>query len=80
MKIIDMSFLKAKFLDELKVGRVTPISKKGDRSNPSNYRSTCSLLFISKIYEKIATDRLLAHLNENSIISSVQIGFKKKIQ
>ena len=77
MKIINMSFLKAKFPDELKVGRVTPIFKKGDRSNPSNYRPICSLPFISKIFERIVTNRLLAYLNENCIISSVQFGFQK---
>ena len=56
---------------------MTPIFKEGDRINPSNYRPICSLPFISKIVERIVTNRLLAYLNKNSIITSVQFGFQR---
>ena len=40
------------FPDELKVAKITPIFKKGDRSNPGNYRPISILPTISKLYER----------------------------
>ena len=41
--IINKSFTLGTFPDQLKIARVTPIFKKGEHTNPSNYRTISSL-------------------------------------
>ena len=45
-KLINLSFYHGKLYDILKIVRVTPIFKKGDNQNPSNYRPIDSLRWV----------------------------------
>ena len=51
------------FPDELKIGCITPVFKKGDKTNKSNYRPICSLSPFSKIFERIIYDRMLKFID-----------------
>jgi hypothetical protein len=53
----------------LKYAVVKPLFKKGDRSCISNYRPRSLLTSFSKVFEKVIYNRLLEHLNSNSISS-----------
>ena len=66
------------FPDELKMAKVTPIYKEGDKSNCGNYRPISVLPAIAKILEKLICDQLGEFLNENNIISKQQSGFRKR--
>ena len=77
MKLINTSFQMGIFPDKLKLARVTPIHKEGDTSIPSNFRPISSLPYISKLFEKCVTNRLLSFCNKYSIISTEQYGFQK---
>ena len=57
-----------------KQANITPIYKKGDRSDPNNYRPI-SLLNTSKLLEKIVFKHIFNHLRDNHIISQWQSGF-----
>ena len=57
-----------------KQANVTPIYKKGDTSDPNNYRPI-SLLNTSKLLEKIVFKHIFNHLRDNHIISQWQSGF-----
>lgn len=59
----------------LKIGKVTPIYKTGDKSDPSNYRPITVLPIISKIFEKVIQTRLNSFLNSINFISPAQYGF-----
>jgi len=48
---IELSFVKGMFPENCIISRVTPVFKKGDRSNPSNYRSI-SILHVSPKFLK----------------------------
>ena len=48
--MINQSVTSGFFPDELKIAKVTPIYKKGDRSDPGNYRPISILPTISKNY------------------------------
>ena len=57
---------------------ITPIFKKFDRCNPSNYRPislTCSLC---KVMESVIKDQMLSYLLTNSIITKSQHAFISK--
>ena len=65
------------FPDKLKIACVTPIFKKGDKSDKMNYRPVSVLSCFSKILEKIAYARLVKFLDKHNILSRNQYGFRK---
>ena len=64
------------FPDKLKIARVVPIFKKGSKSELSNYRPISVLPAFSKILEKCIYNRLSDFLNECSIMTPFQYGFR----
>jgi hypothetical protein len=75
--IIFKSFETGKFPSQLKIAKVVPIHKGGDKSLPDNYRPISLLPNFSKIIEKIMSNRLTSYLENNNLISSNQFGFRK---
>ncbi len=61
--IYNKSFNQGKFPSPWKLANVTPVYKKGDRQNKTNYRPIALLSNISKIQERIA------YLTDSSIIA-----------
>ena len=57
---------------------VTPIFKKGDRKNVANYRPVSLTSTPCKTLEHIIYQRLIAHFEQNNIISDIQHGFRKR--
>ena len=47
---------------------ITPIYKKGDRSDPSNYRPVSLTSISSKILEHVTYRHLMTHLEDNAIL------------
>jgi hypothetical protein len=66
------------FPDRLKYATIVPVHKKGDKNSKSNYRPISILTSISKIFEKVMHSRLLKHLDDSSILSKHQFGFKPR--
>ena len=75
--IINESFHKGVFPSHLKLALVTPIYKKGDKSEPSNYRPISSLPILSKIFESTIKDQITCFLEKEHLISDRQFGFRK---
>jgi len=65
--------------DRLKIGKVVPVFKKGDRSLPTNYRPICLLSIFDKLLEKLMYKRLYDFLIMNNILYEYQFGFRKII-
>ena len=59
------------------LAHVFPIPKKGDKSDPSNYRPIAITSLISKTMETIVTKQLLAFLETNNLLSDHQYGFRQ---
>ena len=78
-KIIDLCVSQGYFPTQLKTGCITPVFKKGDKSNIANYRPVCSLSPLSKIIEKIIYKRMMKFIEINNIFSKSQYGFRKKM-
>ncbi len=57
---------------------IQPVPKKGDRSNPSNYRPIALLSCLSEAFETILNKWFLKHLSSFNLLSDCQCGFHKK--
>ena len=64
------------FPDELKTGCITPVYKKGDKTDISNYRPICSLSPFSKIFERIVYIKMLNFIERYELFSNTQFGFR----
>jgi hypothetical protein len=74
-KIFNKSIEMGKFPSIWKNAKVTPLYKKDDPSNPTNYRPVSILSVISKIFEKIVFKHVYNFMFDNKIISPFQSGF-----
>ena len=61
------------------MARVTPVFKKGEKSDLNNYRPISVIPVVSKVFEKIVYDQLYQYLNDNQLISSCQSGFRSLV-
>lgn len=66
------------FPDSLKLAKVSPIYKSGERTDPGNYRPISVLPVMSKIYEKVILKQLNDHLLKINFLYERQYGFREK--
>ena len=59
-----------------KVANVTPILKKGPRSDPCNYRPISLTAVPCKLLQRIIRDALVKHMNSNNLFCKNQHGFR----
>ena len=64
--------------DTLKTARVIPLFKSGNKKSVKNYRPISILSVMSKIFEKLMCNRLVAYLKKFSLLSECQYGYKSK--
>ena len=62
---------------EWKCANVTPIHKKGDRTDPSNYRPVSLTSQACKVLESIIVDKIVEHLTTNKLLNEAQHGFRQ---
>jgi len=74
--IINNSFITGCVPEALKIAKVYPIYKSGDKSNICNYRPISVLPSFSKIYEKLVYNRLINYLDKHSMLNNCQFGFR----
>ena len=75
--ICNLSFRTSVFPDRMKIAKVIPLFKGGDKTLCENYRPISLLPVLSKIIEKIVYVRVVNHLEENNILYSKQFGFRR---
>ena len=66
-----------KFPEILKVGKISPIFKKGNPQLLDNYRPVSIIPIFAKIFEKIIYSRLYSFLTAMNVIYDKQFGFRK---
>ena len=76
--IFNLSLKKANFPNSLKLSRIVPIHKSGNREICDNYRLIALLSSFSKILEKIVSLKLVNHLEYLKLLSPRQFGFQRK--
>ena len=74
--VFKISIQQGIFLDSLKIAKVTPIFKSGDKENVSNYRPIPIPPVFSKVLERIMYNRVYNHLNSKGLLYEKQFGFQ----
>ena len=67
--------MQGKFPDILKITKIIPVHKHGDRMNMENYRPISLLSIFSKVFEKVIYNRLISFLQKYNTINKDQHGF-----
>ncbi|KAI8513106.1 hypothetical protein Bbelb_097450 [Branchiostoma belcheri] len=62
---------------EWKQSNITPVYKKGEKTDPHNYRPIALLSTVGKILERLVHNRLYAFLTDNALLNPKQSGFRK---
>ena len=75
--LINRSIIDGIFPDELKIAKVIPIFKSGDKTMISNYRPISVLSYFKKISEKVMYNHLLNFIEKHNILYKFQFGFRK---
>ena len=65
-------------MSEWKLANITPLFKKGDKSNPGNYRPISLTSVVCKLMESILRDKIVEFLEKNNIIRDSQHGFRNR--
>lgn len=74
--IFNRSLISGSFPNDMKLAKVIPIFKSGDRFQFSNYRPISLLSQFSKILEKIFNKRLRSFIETQHILTDGQYGFR----
>ena len=61
-----------------KKAKIMPLFKKGDKSNPENYRPISLTSISCKLLEHIIHSNIMDHLENNKILNNIQHGFRQK--
>ena len=78
MYICNTSFETGIFPDNMKVAKVIPVYKTGEKNSFNNYRHISLLPQFSKILQKLFDNRLEKFMEQNEMLSNSQYGFRKK--
>jgi len=75
--LFDSSYKLGKLLDEWKIGHVTAVYKKGNKSDLSSYRPISSTSVICSLMKYIIRDHVMKFFFMNSYFSNKQYSFIK---
>jgi hypothetical protein len=74
--VINSSLVSGIFPDKLKISRIITVFKKGEETDPVNYRPLSILPTISKIFERVMYLQLIDYLETNELLDKEQHGFR----
>ena len=74
-----LSFQTGVFPDKMKIAKVVPLFKSGEKNVFTNYRPTSLLPQFSKILEKLYNERMDTFLNKQDILGPSQYRFRSNM-
>ena len=78
--ICNKSFTQGVFTDNMKIGKVIPLNKAGDRNVFSNYRPRpISFVTVLKNSRKLFNERLDQFIDTCNLLNDCQYGFRNKM-
>jgi hypothetical protein len=78
-KLANLCFKTGVFPKALKRSVITPVYKRGDKTDVSNFRPISVLTAITRIIEKLINIRVTNYLTKHHIISNYQYGFRRGV-
>ena len=78
-RIINLSIITSAFPNKWRIGKVIPLFKEGDknREDKTAYRPVCLLSGISKVLEKVISEQIITHMEENGMLHTCHFAFRK---
>ena len=76
--LLNLSITQGVFPNELKLAKIIPLYKAGNKSSIDNYRPISVLPYFSKLYERIMYNRVIQFIEIKNILYACQFGFRKK--
>ena len=76
-KIFNKSFASGVFPNAMKIAKIVPIFKSGDKTDVKNYRPISLLPVFSKLFEKLMLNRLQAFFTNHNVLNPHQHGFRQ---
>ena len=77
--IFNCSYQQQQVPSDWKTAYVTPIFKKGEKYEASNYRPVSLTCVLCKTMEHIIASRIMSHLNKHDLLYKYQNGFSSKL-
>ena len=74
--LFNNSLNSGKIPEDWKFAEVTAIFKKGNRTDPGNYRPVSLTTICCKIMEQFIRDSIVKHMNDNNLYNECQRGFR----
>lgn len=78
VKLFNLVLLSGSFPKIWNESILVPVYKKGDPTNPENYRGICISSCVGKLFCQILQARLNKYVNSHGYYNKFQIGFKAK--
>lgn len=75
--LVNLCFKQGIFPRPLKLARIVPVFKRGDKNDCSNYRPIAVLPAFSKVYESLLKSRIMSYIDAKCMLSPFQHGFRK---
>ncbi|GAB0184487.1 mitochondrial enolase superfamily member 1 [Grus japonensis] len=75
--ICQQSWIAREVPVDWRLPNVTPIYKKGQKEDPSNYRSVSLTSVLGKVMEQVILSAITRHIQDNQAIRPSQHGFMK---
>ena len=76
-KILNLSIKTGTFPDSLKKAKVTPIYKKGSKTDVNNFRPISVLPTLNSVFERHVSSCMTKFLDEYNLIYELQSGFRR---
>ena len=75
--IVNMSIMTGEVPDYMKIARVVPLYKAGDKNKATNYRPISLLSVLAKVLEGTVYKRLMKYFCNKHLLSEAQFGFRQ---
>ena len=76
--LFQRSLATGKIPADWKKANVSPVFKKGSKSDPANYRPISLTCILCKVMEHIIASKLTQHFNKHNILYDLQHGFRER--
>ena len=78
--IFSLSIHSKVFPDDLKIGKVTPVHKGGDKDDLNNYHPITPLPTIAFVLEKIIYQQLYKYMTDNNLLGESSMVLDRSTQ